>query len=157
MSRLAALIQGAIRPSIGRAIDTLFNDSKSPWSNVFGARNGFWSRDFWKSPLAMTHGFRKQAFRGLSDKSAAGTITFNARKDWDGSTEAEIKMAGSNMGFRGSAGDPATPPAGQKRAFRVCDAWAYFYAEYQDGPKFQLFWPQKKRDAGVAACRAWLH
>ena len=150
------LIQGAARPSIGRAIEYLFNDPKSPWSNIFAPLNGSWRREFWSSPLALTRGFRKQALRGLSDKSAGGTIIFNARKDWDSQTEAQIEYAGSSISFRGSAGDAATPPPGQKRAFRVCDAWAYFYAQNQGGPKIQLFWPQPKRDAAVAACRRWL-
>ena len=150
------LIQGASRPSVARAVDTLFNDPKSPWSNIFARRNGFWLPEFWQSPLAMTQGFRKQALRGLADKSAGGTITFNPRKDWNSQMEAQIKMGGSHMGFRGSNGDAATPPPGQERAFRVCDAWAYFYAKHQQGPKIQLFWPRSKRDAAVAACRNWL-
>jgi len=65
-------------------------------------------------------------------------------------------MEGISIGYAGSAGDPDTPPPGEKRAFRVCDAYAYFYSQYQNGPKFQLFWPQEKRDAGVLACRKWL-
>ena len=41
-------------------------------------------------------------------------------------------------------------------AILVCDAYAYFYSQYQNGPKFQLFWPENKRDNGVLACRKWL-
>jgi hypothetical protein len=70
--------------------------------------------------------------------------------------EAQIELKGLGIGFSGSNADPATPPAGQKRSFRVCDAYAYFYSRHQNGPKFQLFWPEKKRDAGVLACRKWL-
>jgi hypothetical protein len=51
---------------------------------------------------------------------------------------------------------PDVPPPGQKVSFRVCDAYAYFYSQYQNGPKFHLFWPVKKRDEGVLACRKWL-
>ncbi len=150
------LIQGAARPSIGRAIDYLFNDPKSPWLNVLSERNGSWLLDFWQTPLPNTAGFRKQALRALADKTLAGTITFNPRKDWNSRMEAQIELKGLGMGFRGSNDDPDTPPPGQKRAFRVCDAYAYFYSQYQKGPKFQLFWPEKKRDAGVLACRKWL-
>lgn len=136
------LIQGAARPSIQRAIDYLFNDPKSPWSNLLGERSGSWMMDFWQTPLPKTAAFRKQALRALANKTPAGTITFNQRKDWDSRMEAQIKLKAVSMGFRGSNGDPSTPPAGQERAFRVCDVYAYFYSQYQNGPKFQLFWPE---------------
>lgn len=150
------LIEGAARPSIQQAIDYLFNDAGSPWSNILAGGNGFWLPEFWQTPLAKTTGFRKQALRALQDKNLMGDITFNPRQDWNSRTEAWIRIKGLGMGFRGSHGDPDTPPPGQKRAFRVCDAYAYFYAQYQHGPQFQLFWPAAKRDAAVLACRKWL-
>jgi len=150
------LIQGAARPSIGRAIDYLFNDPKSPWSNVLAEGNGSWLLDFWRTLLPNTVGFRKQALRALEDKNLAGTIRFNPRQDWNRKMEAWIELKAVGMGFSGSNDDFDTPPPGQKRSFRVCDAYAYFYAQYQNGPKFQLFWPEAKRDAGVLACRQWL-
>jgi len=150
------LIQGAAHPGIGRAIDYLFNDPKSPWSNIFAEGNGFWALGFWQTPLPNTPGFRKQALRALTDKSLAGVITFNPRKDWDSRTEAQIELKGLGLGFRGSNNDPDMPPPGQKVSFRVCDAYAYFYSQYQNGPKFQLFLPEEKRDLGVLACRKWL-
>jgi hypothetical protein len=150
------LIQGAARPSIERAMDYLFNDSRSPWSNVLAEGNSFWLLNFWQTPLPLTPAFRKQALRALMNKDRAGTITFNPHQDWSSHGEAEISMKGLGFSFRGSDGDPDTPPPNQKRAFRVCDAYAYFYSQYQNGPKFQLFWPEEKRDAGVAACRTWL-
>jgi len=42
--------------------------------------------------------------------------------------EGSIAMEGISIGYAGSAGDPDTPPPGEKRAFRVCDAYAYFYS-----------------------------
>lgn len=151
------LIQGAAHTSIEQAIDYLFNDPKSPWSNALAEGNGFWLLDFWQTPLPNTAGFRKQALRALTDKSLAGAMTFHPRKDWNNSTEAQIELkGGSGLGFRGSNDDPDTPPPGQKVSFRVCDAFAYFYSQYQNGPKFQLFWPENKRDEGVLACRKWL-
>src|SRR5215510_265640 len=151
------LIQGAANPSIEQAIDYLFNDPKSPWSNVLAEGNGFWLLNFWQTPLPNTAAFRKQALRALTDKSLAGDITFHPRKDWNSRTEAQIELkGGSGLGFRGSNDDPDTPPPGQKVSFRVCDAYAYFYSQYQNGPKFQLFWPENKRDEGVLACGKWL-
>ncbi|HKQ92766.1 MAG TPA: hypothetical protein VJZ77_19055 [Blastocatellia bacterium] len=150
------LIEGAAHPSIEQAIDYLFNDPKSPWSNALAEGNGFWLLDFWQTPLSNTAGFRKQALRALTDESLAGAITFHPRKDWNSHTEAQIELKGLGLGFRGSNDDPDTPPPGQKVSFRVCDAFAYFYSQYQNGPKFQLFWPEEKRDAGVLACRKWL-
>jgi hypothetical protein len=150
------LIQGAAHPSIEQAIDYLFNDPKSPWSNALAEGNGFWLLDFWQTPLPNTAGFRKQALRALTDNSLAGAITFHPRKDWDSRTEAQIELKGLGFSFRGSNDDPNMPPPGQKVSFRVCDAYAYFYSQYQNGPKFHLFWPEKKRDVGVLACRKWL-
>jgi hypothetical protein len=94
--------------------------------------------------------------RALTDNSLAGAITFHPRKDWDSRTEAQIELKGLGFSFRGSNDDPNMPPPGQKVSFRVCDAYAYFYSQYQNGPKFHLFWPEKKRDVGVLACRKWL-
>jgi len=151
------LIQGAARPSIEQAIDYLFNNPKSPWSNVLAEGNGSWLLDFWQTPLPNTAAFRKQALRALTDKSLAGDITFYPRKDWNSPTEAQIEPKGGwGFGFRGSNDDPDTPPPGQKVSYRVCDAYAYFYSQYQNGPKFQLFWPENKRDVGVLECRKWL-
>jgi len=150
------LIQGAEHPSIEQAIDYLFNDPKSPWSNVLAEGNSFWLSDFWQTPLPNTAGFRKQALRALEDKSLAGAINFNPRKDWNSRGEAQIELKGSVLSFGGSNDDPNMPPPGQKVSFRVCDAYAYFYSQYQNGPKFQLFWPENKRDEGVLACRKWL-
>jgi hypothetical protein len=151
------LIQGAAHPSIEQAIDYLFNDPKSPWSNALAEGNGFWLHDFWQTPLPNTAGFLTQAMRALTDKSLGGAITFHPRKDWNSRTEAQIELkGGSGIGFRGSNDDPDMPPPGQKVSFRVCDAYAYFYSQYQNGPKFQLFWPENKRDEGVLACRKWL-
>jgi hypothetical protein len=150
------LIQGAARPSIAKAVEYLFNDPQSPWSNVMAQGNGFWMPGFWQTPLPNTTAFHRQALRGLADKTLAGTITFNPPKDWDTRMEAQIQMGGLGMGFRGSNGDPDTPTPGQKCSFRVCDAYAYFYAKYQKGPTFQLFWPETNRDAGVLACQHWL-
>jgi len=151
------LIQGAAHPSIEQAIDYLFNDPKSPWSNVLAEGHVFLLLGFWQTPLPDTAGFRKQALRALTDKSLAGDITFHPRKDWNSRTEAQIELkGGSGAGFRGSNDDPDMPAPGQKVSFRVCDAYAYFYSQYQNGPKFQLFWPENKRDVGVLACRKWL-
>jgi len=151
------LIDGAAHTSIEQAVDYLFNDPKSPWSNVLGEGNGSWIWGFWQTPLPNTAAFRKQALRALTDKSLAGDITFHPRKDWNSRTEAQIEIKGlGGMGFSGSNDDPDMPSPGQKVSFRVCDAFAYFYSQYQNGPKFQPFWPENKRDEGVLACRKWL-
>ncbi len=118
--------------------------------------NGSLLPEFWHTSLPVTAGFRKQALRALEDKTAAGSITFYPPSEWDSRTEAGITIGGLGMGFRGSAGDLDTPPPGKSCSFRVCDAFAYFYSQYQKGPKCQLFWPESKRDAAVLACRNWL-
>ncbi len=150
------LCQGTARPSIGRAIDYLFNDPKSPWSDILAKGNDSWFTDFWKSSLPQTAEFRKQASRGLADKTIAGDIIFYPRKDWTIYSEAHIQLKDHVLSFSGSNGDPDTPPSGEKRSFRVCDVFAYLYSEYQEGPKFQLFWPEAKRDAGVMLYQKWL-
>ncbi len=150
------LIRGAERPAVARAIDYLFNDPSSPWSNVFGKDSGAFVMDFWKSTLPMTAGARKQGLRGLGDRTPAGTMTLNPPEDWNSRGEGQIEFGVLGLGYTGSGGDPDMPDAGQSCAFRVCDVYAYFYSRYQNGPSFQLFWTKAKRDAGVAECRGWL-
>ena len=151
------MIEAANRPSIARAIDYLFNDTRSPWSNVFARENGYWLWSFWQTPLPLNDAFRKQALRGLEDNTLVGTINFEPKENWQSRGEAHIELKdGGGMGYGGSNGDPDTPPQGQQRSFRVSDLYAYHYSHYQNGPKFQLFWPEEKRDAGVLACRKWL-
>src|SRR5262245_48668903 len=149
------LIEGAAHPSIEQAIDYLFNDPRSPWSNALAEGNGFSLLSSWKTPLLNTAGFRKKALRALTDKSLAGVITFHPREDWNSRGEAQAEIKGWVIGYHGSNDDPDMPPPGQKVSFRVCDVYAYFYSRYQDGPKFHLFWPEKKRDEGGLACRKW--
>lgn len=84
------LIQGATHPSIRQAIDYLFNDPKSPWSDVLAEGNGSCFLHFWRSQLPKTTEFYKQALHGLADKKIAGTITFNSREGWNSRTEAQI-------------------------------------------------------------------
>lgn len=156
---LQPLSQGKDRPSIARVIDYLFNDSSSPWSNVFAKENGFWVSTFWESELPLSTPFSKHALRGLADDSPAGTIAFRPREEWNSHGEASLALVESLEGagyFDGVDLGPNVPPAGEKRAFRVKDLYAYYYARYQNGPNFQLFWPKEKRDAGVQACRRWL-
>ncbi|BCM88441.1 hypothetical protein IAD21_00272 [Abditibacteriota bacterium] len=150
------LIEGAAHPSISHAIDSLFNTPTSPWSNVLGPMNNPDLVKFWATPLARTAGFRKQALRVLEDRTPAGTMVFDPRAQWTSHREAWIHIKKLNMQFTGSNGDPDTPAPGETRSFRVCDVFAYFYSQRQHGPKMQLFWPEKKRDAGVLACRRWL-
>jgi hypothetical protein len=106
--------------------------------------------------LPNTAAFLKQALRALTDKSPAGAIAFHPRKDWNSHTEAQIELKTLSFSFRGSDDEPNLPPPGQKVFFRVCDAYAYFYSQYQNGPKFHLFWPEEKREEGVLAYRKWL-
>jgi hypothetical protein len=153
---LRPLVQGVGHPSIERSIDYLFNDPRSPWSSVLADGNGLLPLSIWRTPLALSPGFRKQALRALLDETSVGTITFHPPEEWDRRGQAQFKLKGIQMDFRGSDGDPDTPPVGQECAFRVCDAYAHFYAQYHKGPTFQIFWPEAKRDAGVAACREWL-
>lgn len=150
------LIEGVARPSIVHAIDALFNTPASLWFNVLVPMNNPNLVKFWATPLARTAGFRKQALRALGDKTPAGTMVFDPRAEWTRQREAWIHIKKLNMQFTGSNGDPDTPPSGRISPFRVCDVFAYFYSKRQHGPKMQLFWPEKKRDAGVLACRQWL-
>lgn len=150
------LIAGAARPSIKQATDYLFNDPQSPWSQALYESTFNWIEETWKTSLPMTAGFRKKALRMLKDKNFAGTITFHPREDLNSAANAAIKIKNITFGYYGTKDDTDTPAADEERSFRVCDAYAYFFSLYQNGPKIQLFWPVEKRDASVAACRKWL-
>ena len=104
-----------------------------------------------KDSLIPPHGLCR-----LDDKTLAGTISFESKENWQSRGETHIEMKEMRMGYGGSNGDPDTPPPREKRSFRVGDLYAYCYSQYQNGPKFQLFWPESKRDAGILPCRKWL-
>ncbi len=150
------LIEGYSRLSIRKAIEVLFNDPTSPWSDVFARENGSWLLEFWESPLPMTTEFRKKAFLGLADKSKGGIITFNPKKVWKSRGKGDIELKGINLGFIPTSKELKIPPPGQMHTFRVCDIFAYFYFKYHKGPELQLFWSESKRDSAVQSCKTWL-
>ena len=151
---LKALARVASRPSVAQMIDYLFNDPRSPWSNVFAKSNGIALSEVWRTPLPMTLGFRRQSLRGLADKTPEGVVTFQAFKESDGTRSAQVHTSGINFSI--STRESDLPPPGEQRAFRLCDTYAYFYSRDQKGPPFELYWSEEKRDAGVLACRRWL-
>ena len=154
---LKPLVEGMARPTVAGAIEFIFNDATSPWINILSLYNGFWVDGFWQTPLPSSAGFRRQAARALANKNAVGFIVFHpptGEKSYLASVQVKINNTG--FGFNVAKDDPDAPPIDRKVEFRVCDAFAYFYSRHQKGPKFQLFWPEQKRDAGVLACRKWL-
>jgi len=162
---LLPLIEGAARPSIQRAIDFLLTDPTSPWFDIFAPANTYLVRPFWESPLPLSAAFIPRATLALTDRSPAGIMSFppvdpqrfpppNPRIK---RREVYFWLTGQGaLDYRGANVDKDLPPPGEKREFRVCDLYAYYYSREQNGPPFQLFWPEKKRDAGVEACRKWL-
>lgn len=72
---LKPLIEGMTRPSIERAIDYLFNDPQSPWSNLLsGGSNAYWLVDFWQTPFPELFGFANRQCAGSMIKVLPATL-----------------------------------------------------------------------------------
>jgi hypothetical protein len=148
------LLVHADHPALASAAQWLFNDPKSPWVPILPearAQQAPPFQDLIASPLIIVGGFRSGVFTGLADKAPLGSIT---RRKSD-SIERKIKgipttnFNATNLNLEGVA-------VGVEYPFRRCDFLASKLSELEGCPRFDLFWPEARRDEGVAACVAYL-
>jgi hypothetical protein len=72
----------------------------------------------------------------------------NAKRHLKGGAE-EAEMFQSSQ-------DPLLPPAGSTVSFRLCDLFAERLSRLDGAPRFEIYWPEAKRDGAVAAIGAFL-
>ena len=138
-------------PSVLMAADHIFADPASPWVPIqrprANALNAGRALDLVRSPLIRLPSFRAAVLAMLADKSAVGTVRANARG------APAIQYDGVSQRFYFGS-PPADTPAGYVGPFRACDyaAFTIGHLNTSAAPLCQLYWPEAKRDAAVAAC-----
>ena len=139
-------------PAIAAAARALFVDPKSPWLPLVPrekSRNMFVLANEIATPLACIPEFRETLVAGLADTASAGT----ARRLEQGGVEYSVGSGGRGSVGRGMRVVESDVPAGVDVAFRACDYIAWRLSALEGAPEFELYWPQARRDAAVAACR----
>jgi hypothetical protein len=149
----AAMSAAPLRPSITRAAERLFRDG-SPWVPLLVPEPPM-REDLIRAPLIelldgeliAVPAFNRHVRKMLADKRRIG--------------ELEIMEDGPSLdGIARSVDSLATPPlppVGTKRAIRMADGYAAQIAKaHGDAPRFELVWPEDKRNAALVAMSAWV-
>jgi hypothetical protein len=142
------------QPALAAATRWLFNDPKSPWVPLIPEARGQQSPHFqnlFGSPLIVIAGFREAVLAGLADKTPLGTVTRSDKS----TIERMIKNVGPTR-YGPANLDPDGIPLGVEYRFRYCDYLASELSNLEGCPRFDLFWPEARRDEAVAACVAYL-
>jgi hypothetical protein len=142
------------RPDMTALAEKLFNGEGSPWNPLFrtdkrGSGN-YQMNDLLTTPLVSLPAIRKQLLRQLEDQGRAGTVKVTS---------------GGGLSISGDGGwqtgtslkeveDPLAPEAGKSLEFRVCDYVAWQLVRIDGFPRFELYWPQAKRDETIKQVRA---
>jgi hypothetical protein len=149
-------------PGMAAAAESLFADKSSPWvprlHNV-GTEERFARgstrlliSSLLTSRLLTFPGFRKTVLAELANKGGRGTVQATR----DGVLYQDLEGVAS-WSFGGRRGDPEIPKEGIHGTFRVCDFIAFQIGEDIPGaPRCETYWPEKRRDAAVAACAEFL-
>jgi hypothetical protein len=146
-------------PGMAEAAERLFADKGSPWLPLFrheGTEDRLvcGSTELPASPLLALPAFRKAVLAELGNKGGRGAVVVRRDGAWSYLLEGiESVTCPSPI----DPGNPEIPKQGAKGTFRICDFVAYHIAGKIDGaPRCELYWPEKQRDAAVAACAEFL-
>lgn len=150
---LKPLLEQPDHPALASAARWLFNDPKSPWVPLLPEARGQQAhfQNHIATPLVVVAGYREGLIAGLADKTLLGSVTWGE----DGFVEYKInnvpgmKQGGSNLDMEGVK-------VGEEHPFRNCDYLALKLSDLDGCPRFDLFWPENRRDRAVAACAAYL-
>lgn len=147
---LEPLWQCPDNPRLAAAAGWLFNDPASPWSHLDGgAQSNQLSEYLRRTSLLGVLAFRTRLLALLHDTRPAGTVKLRA------SGQCEITFADTlggpsiSNGLLPGAGAP-TPDT--VLPFRTCDYVARLLSMIEGLPRCELYWPQTRRDAAIAAC-----
>jgi hypothetical protein len=144
-------------PGMAEAAEWLFTDRSSPWVPLIqgeGTKDRLVVRSpgLLASPLLALAGFRKAVRVELANKGAGGTV--QAMRGGIRHLDLEGIVGTASHGWS----DPELPRGIVTRTFRICDWVAYLIGENIDGaPRCEVYWPEKRRDAAVAACVEFLN
>ncbi|HEX4141768.1 MAG TPA: hypothetical protein VHY09_15575, partial [Candidatus Methylacidiphilales bacterium] len=131
-------------PGAQRAAEKLFGGKDAPLVPI--------PRSLVATPLIGLPAFRRELLRGLDDPSPAGTVAIRT----GGGIDYAFTAGQTNFSTSLDPGETDKPKEGEVITFRRCDDYASQLAQIAGFPACQLYWPQAKRDAAVAAGRALL-
>ncbi len=148
------LLAHSDHPALASAAQWLFNDPKSPWVPLLPearAQQAPPFQDLFASPLIVVAGFRVGCLHRPGGQSStrvrhSETKRFHRTQDQE---RPDDQLSAGNLNLEGVA-------VGVEYPFRRCDYLASNLSELEGCPRFDLFWPEARRDEGVAACAAYL-
>ncbi len=141
-------------PNVAAAAKWLFGDPQSPWVPLIGpkgSKRSYHVVGLITSPMVEVPAFRKLLVAALDDRSPVGTVEVGASGSVSIEIEGRLSMGGSVP-----KDDPDFAVRGVKLPIRMCDFYAWKLAALKGAPKFNLCWPESKRNAGVAAMADFL-
>jgi hypothetical protein len=141
-------------PAIAESAEWLFNNPKSPWVPLIAKGkpgSSYQIAELITSPLVCIPAFRKMLLASLEDRSPAGSATL----DEGGGLQIQMD-AGWSSGLGQSKVDPLAPKAGVKVPFRMADYYAWELSGLEGSPAFELYWPEPRRNQGLAEMAAFL-
>ena len=141
-------------PAIAEAAEWLFNNPKSPWVPLIAKgkpNSSYQIAELITSPLVCVPAFRKMLLASLEDRSPAGSASLNE----GGGLQIEMD-AGWSSGRGQSKVDPLAPKAGVTVPFRMADYYAWELSGLEGSPAFELYWPEPRRNKGLAEMAAFL-
>jgi hypothetical protein len=143
------MIKYGDHPAIAKVADQLFGDPKSPWQPAGVTEE----REMYRTSIMTSFGllrfpsFRATIAEMLGDKTVIGTVKV---EDW----QIDIHKGNRTEGRSLSSADA---PAGYEGPVRLCDYVADRSSTGVIGaPRFELYWPEARRDATVAAMAEFL-
>jgi hypothetical protein len=139
-------------PAVVRLGAAMFAAPRSPWASLtHGNPSNFWGLvELVESDLVNVPAFRDLVAASLADRAKLGTLKVTR----GGGLSVTLDNGGS-MGT-GAPNDDPPPPAGTTMTVRACDMVAWHLARREHAPRFQLYWPEARRDAAARAAAAWV-
>lgn len=149
----AAMSAAPLRPSIARAAERLFRDGSS-WVPLL-VPEPLMREDLIRAQLIelldgnliAVPAFNRHVRKMLADKRRIGELEITEDGPFlDGIARSVDSLA-----------TPPLPPVGTRRTIRMADGYAAQIAKaHGDAPRFELVWPEDRRDAALVAMSAWV-
>jgi hypothetical protein len=141
-------------PTLAAAATSLFSDPQSRWVPLIGRKGstpGFHVVELIASPMVSVPAFREMLVAALDDRSRVGTAESGDNGVVTVKTDQGFSMSRT---MPGRDDDPFA--RGIAVPIRICDLYAWQLATLEGAPAFNPCWPEKRREAGLAAMAAFL-
>ena len=130
----------------------MFLADESVWHPVHKMGHGvMFAQNLYASPLVAVPAFREMLKQELTDGEPVGTGGF----DQAGACSFDFGDGGGGM-HQDYAPDVEMPKAGAKQSLRRCDVYAARLSDLEGSPRFELYWPEGRRDAVLAEMARFL-